>query len=96
MSLFSRYCALRRTHPMSGGIARVRLDRVKDFIRLRKETFGFELAPLPRSLQLSNADTRLNGLTEPRVRPSLPQVANRHVADPFQSSMSGIPETVGR
>ena len=96
MSLFSRYCALRRTHPMSGGVVRVRLDSVKDFITLRKETFGFELAPLPRSLQLSAADTRLNGLNEPRVRATLPPATNRHVADPFQASMSGIPETVGR
>lgn len=96
MSLFSRYCAVRRTHPMSGGVARVRLDSVKDFNTLRKETFGFELAPLPRSLQLSAADTRLNGLNEPRVRATLPQATNRHVADPFQASMSGIPETVGR
>ncbi len=49
---------------------------MKDFIALRKETFGFELAPLPQSLQLSAADSRLNGVTKPRVRASLPQAAD--------------------
>ena len=52
MSLFTRYCAWRRTHPMSGGVRRVRLDRVNDFLSRRKEAYGFELAPLPLSLQL--------------------------------------------
>ena len=60
LSLFSRYCARRQMHPMSGGVRRARRDGVNDFIALRKETFGFELAPLPRSLQLSAAETRLN------------------------------------
>ncbi|HUG70949.1 MAG TPA: radical SAM protein [Pirellulaceae bacterium] len=56
MSLFSRYCAWRRTHPMSGGIKRVRLDGVDDFLSLRRESYGFELAPLPQSLQLPAAE----------------------------------------
>jgi hypothetical protein len=55
MSLFNRYCAWRRTHPMSGGVMRVRRDQVDDFRSLRKGAFGFELVPLPRSLQLSAA-----------------------------------------
>jgi hypothetical protein len=59
LSLFSRYCARRQTHPMSGGVIRVRRDGVSTFIALRKETFGFELAPLPRSLPLSAVDSRL-------------------------------------
>lgn len=58
MSLFSRYCAWRRTHPMSGGIARVRLDGAGRFLELRRRTFGFELAPLPRSLQLPAAENQ--------------------------------------
>jgi hypothetical protein len=58
-SLFVRNCAWRRIHPMSGGVARVRRDGVNDFAALRKETFGFELAPLPQSLLLSAADSRL-------------------------------------
>ena len=79
MSLFSRYCAWRRTHPMSGGVMRVRRDGVDDFLALRKETFGFELAPLPRSLQLSAADSLLNRVINPHVRASLPR-ADRPLA----------------
>lgn len=52
MSLFARYCAGRRTHPMSGGVWPVRLDAARDFLALRRATFGFDLAPLPRSLPL--------------------------------------------
>jgi hypothetical protein len=71
MALFSRYCAWRWTHPMSGGVGRVRLDCADDFLPLRKGTFGFDLAPLPRSLELSAADARLNGTPGPGVRQSL-------------------------
>lgn len=56
MSLFSRYCTWRRTHPMSGGLKRVRRDGVADYLSLRRETFGFELAPLPLTLQLPAAE----------------------------------------
>jgi hypothetical protein len=58
MSLFSRYCTWRRTHPMSGGIKRVRLDGNRDFLALRTEAYGFELAPLPQSLQLPAAERK--------------------------------------
>lgn len=66
MSLFNRYCAWRRTHPMSGGVKRVRLDRVDDFLTLRREVFGIELAPLPQSLQLPSAELS----TAPREQPA--------------------------
>ena len=69
MSLFSRYCAWRRTHPMSGGIKRVRLDGVDDYLSLRQEAFGFNLAPLPQSLQLPAAETRLTTRGQPALRP---------------------------
>jgi radical SAM superfamily enzyme YgiQ (UPF0313 family) len=49
---FNRYSAWARTHPMSGGVGRVKLDRASDFGSLRRDTYGFDLAPLPRSLQL--------------------------------------------
>lgn len=75
LSLFSRYSAWRHRHPMSGGVLQLRRDCVNDFISYRKETFGFELAPLPQSLQLSAADIRINGLSRRRERASLPQVA---------------------
>ena len=60
MSLFTRYCAWRRTHPMSGGLMRTRLDGVNDYLPLRKSAFGFELAPLPRSLQLPAVEGQPN------------------------------------
>ena len=60
MSLFTRYCAWRHTHPMSGGVGRRRLDGVDAFLGLRQRTFGFELAPLPQSLQLSAAEEQLH------------------------------------
>jgi hypothetical protein len=59
MSCFVRYCAWRKMHPMSGGIVRVRLDRAADYLSLRKRTFGFELAPLPRNMQLPAAESQL-------------------------------------
>jgi len=96
MSFFIRFCAWRRTHPMSGGVARVWLDGAKDFISLRKETFGFELAPLPRSLQLSAADSWLNGGIKSRVWTSMPQAAAPPLAVQFQAPVSGIPAAVSR
>ena len=45
---------------MSGGVRRVRLDRVDDYLSLRKSAFGFEQAPLPRSLQLSADESQTN------------------------------------
>lgn len=55
LHLFSRFSAFRRTHPMSGGIGRVSLDAVDDYRGLRVKRFGFDLVPLPNSLQLSPA-----------------------------------------
>lgn len=60
MSAFNRYCAWRRTHPMSGGVLRVLRDRVDDLLTLRKRVFGFNLVPLPRSLQVAAANSSLN------------------------------------
>jgi hypothetical protein len=68
MSLFNRYCAWRHTHPMSGGVRRVRRDGVGRYLPLRRATFGFDLAPLPRSLPLPPGEDRLNRLVNPRVR----------------------------
>jgi Radical SAM superfamily len=89
-SLFNRYCAWRQMHPMSGGVLRVRRDGVKDFISLRKETFGFELAPLPHSLQLSAADSRLNGVTKPHMRANLTQAADLRKGSQFESPVNGV------
>ena len=45
---------------MSGGVWRVRRDRAEDYLPLRREAFGFELSPLPRSLRLSAVEARMN------------------------------------
>lgn len=45
---------------MSGGIGRVFRDAASDYIATRKELFGVERIPFPRSLQLSETDRRLN------------------------------------
>jgi hypothetical protein len=58
--LFSRYSAWRKTHPMSGGIGRVRRDAVGDYAALRRARYDIELAPLPANLDLSPADAEMN------------------------------------
>jgi hypothetical protein len=56
----TRLATRRRAHPMAGGIARVRRDRAADYAVLRRARFGCDLAPLPRSLALGDADEALN------------------------------------
>lgn len=58
--LFSRYAAWKAMHPMAGGIWRVRRDSVEDYREMRKQRYGFDLVPLPRSLELSATDVELN------------------------------------
>jgi hypothetical protein len=60
LHLFSRFSAMRRVHPMSGGIGRVMRDTNRDYIDLRRRRFGFDQVPLPSSLQLSADDLALN------------------------------------
>ena len=55
-TVFHRMCAWQRTHPMSGGIMRTRVDAVSDYISLRRATYGFELSPLPSNLSLPQVD----------------------------------------
>jgi radical SAM superfamily enzyme YgiQ (UPF0313 family) len=56
----SRIGARTRSHPMAGGIRRVRLDAARDYATLRRARFGLDLVPLPRSLALAPADEELN------------------------------------
>lgn len=65
MSIFSRYCAWRQLHPMSGGVRRVRLDGVHEYLSRRQQTFDFELAPLPQTLQLPAAESRADPVLSP-------------------------------
>lgn len=61
-SAFNRYNTWRKHHPMTGGIRRISLDSVREFLPLRKELFGLERAPLPRNLQLPEIDQASNRL----------------------------------
>ncbi len=60
LAIFNRLMALQRMHPMSGGIDRLAVDGVGDYLELRKNRYGFELAPLPDSLALSPRDEETN------------------------------------
>jgi hypothetical protein len=66
--LFSRYSAWTRCHPMSGGVGRIPRDAAADYLPRRRRLFGFELAPLPKSLSLSEPDQALNRTLNPRQR----------------------------
>lgn len=68
---YNRMWAMRHIHPMSGGVGRVRLDSVSDYIGRRRDTYGFELAPLPGCLKLPEKDERANRLVGGSlIRPS--------------------------
>jgi radical SAM superfamily enzyme YgiQ (UPF0313 family) len=70
IAIFSRYMASQRKHPMSGGIEPLRLDGQADFLALRRQRYGIELAPLPASLRLSVDDEALNRRASWRLRPA--------------------------
>jgi radical SAM family protein len=59
-SSMARLAVARHRHPMAGGVFRVRRDRVADYLPLRRQLYGFELAPLPRNLPLAPADEAIN------------------------------------
>jgi len=68
-AIFSRYMAAQKMHPMSGGIAPVRVDSHADYLRLRTERYGVEMAALPESLRLSSEDEALNRRARWRIKP---------------------------
>ncbi len=59
-SALSRLAVLSATHPMAGGVGRVRLDRAEDYAALRRSIYGLDRAPLPQGLSLSKADEESN------------------------------------
>jgi hypothetical protein len=75
-SAFNRFSAWKEIHPFNGGIKRLTLDCVDDFLHLRKELFGFEHAPLPQMLQLPEADMALNRSANLTMRKSLAQATS--------------------
>lgn len=68
IAVFSRYMASQKMHPMSGGIDPLRVDALGDYLRLRRDTYGIEMAPLPRSLRLSGNDEALNRRADWRIK----------------------------
>lgn len=70
MSIFSRYTAAQRMHPMAGGVDRLRIDTMVDYLPLRREIYDVDIVPLPESLRLSTHDERLNRMADWRkIRP---------------------------
>jgi hypothetical protein len=51
--IYARQAVSRGLHPMSGGLWRVELDRLEDYIALRRKVLGIDQLSLPTSLQLS-------------------------------------------
>lgn len=75
IAIYHRFTAALRTHPMSGGIDRLRLDSAADYAALRRATYDIDLAPLPDSLSLSDKEEALNR------RVKLPRLAPRAMAN---------------
>jgi len=48
----ARLLVARRQHPMAGGVNQLTVDRVDDYIELRRNLYGFDLAPLAPSIPL--------------------------------------------
>ena len=59
-SVQARLAARRRTHPMGGGVVRLRRDRASDYRALRRRIYGFDSSTLPNNLPLSPADEEVN------------------------------------
>lgn len=57
---FYRFCAWKQIHPMSGGVGRVWRDSSSDYVHLRRKRYGFDVAPLPGNLELSESDAEFN------------------------------------
>jgi Radical SAM superfamily len=73
-TVFNRYSALRKNHPMSGGIRRTRLDHIDDFLHLRRKCFGLEIVPLPQNLALPQTDQILNRIADRTLQRGLTAV----------------------
>jgi hypothetical protein len=58
--IFNHFAAWQRRHPMTGGVGRVKIDSLPDYIDRRRKKYDFELAPLPECLELSRSDVALN------------------------------------
>ena len=64
---FARYSAWRGRHPMSGGVASVKTDHVRDYIDTRRTLYGLSHFPLPESLSLTAEEEKWNSQANPAV-----------------------------
>jgi hypothetical protein len=69
-ALQSRLAVRARTHPMAGGLGRVRRDHACDYAALRRRTWDTDLVPLPANLAPPVADDAVHqrGATTPLAR----------------------------
>ena len=83
--IFNRYTASQRMHPMAGGMDRLQLDAVDDYITMRREVYDIDMAPLPSSLALPTIDEKLNLQADWKVKDpsSAPKALSRSEHDPL-------------
>ena len=55
-ALLLRHKAQQQVHPLRGGLFQRRLDHAKNYSKLRKQVYGYDLFPLPDSLSATQAD----------------------------------------
>ncbi len=67
MPLFTRFSVRKGMHPMSGGVGFVRADHASDYAHLRRQRYGYDLVPLPLSLELSASGCGLQSHRENRL-----------------------------
>jgi hypothetical protein len=79
----ARHAAFRGAHPMAGGVGRVRRDKLRDYLGLRRARYGLDRAPLPASLALSAADLELSR------RPHRPVTSASNLQPPHRALTTG-------
>ena len=67
LAIFNRFTAENRIHPMAGGIDRVKLDYVDDYLPIRLKYFSVNTVPLPHSLNLSVREEAINRNAKPYI-----------------------------
>lgn len=59
-AFFNYLSAKQKMHPNSGGLRKVSVDSIDQYIDYRIRQYGYDMAPLPRGLKLSTADEETN------------------------------------
>lgn len=76
IAIFGRFSASQRMHPMSGGVDRLCVDQLDEYIELRRGVFDVELVPLPATLSLSANDAALNHKIDWRPKRAMENAAS--------------------